>query len=198
MDDNHSNSSQSLWRLSLFYPYLESVIADVQSSVLVDPVYICVECSEVHRNQQTMAAHCRSHIRSDGMEKGTVRHIKYNPDHTFSLLCHQSSNKIYYQVTVPNYPNNPNSSEIGVVWASDILKKCVDLGYLQHPASVNASSAVFVPAATPTALDLTLRLGPRSTAGSTNRQIVEALFAGSGGSAWLLRRSAMSANEWRS
>jgi hypothetical protein len=41
-------------------------------------------------------------------------------------------------------------------------------------------------------------LGPRSTAGSTNRQIVEALFAGSGGSAWLLRRSAMSANEWRS
>uniref|UniRef100_A0A0E0LB61 Uncharacterized protein n=1 Tax=Oryza punctata TaxID=4537 RepID=A0A0E0LB61_ORYPU len=181
-EDNHSNSSQSLWRLSLFYPYLASVIADVQSSVLVDPVYICVECSVVHRNQQTMAAHCKSHIRSDGMAKGTVRHIKYNPDHTFSLLCHPSSNNIYYQVTIPNYDLSPNSSEIGVVRVSDIQQKCVDIGYIQHPASVTASSAFFVPAATPPALDLTLRLGHRSTADSTNEQIVEALFAGSAGS----------------
>uniref|UniRef100_A0A0D9WPX4 Uncharacterized protein n=1 Tax=Leersia perrieri TaxID=77586 RepID=A0A0D9WPX4_9ORYZ len=69
-EDNHSRSLQSLWRLSLFYPNLERVIANVQSRRLVDPVYICVECTVVHESQPAMAAHCRIHIHFTWHGKG--------------------------------------------------------------------------------------------------------------------------------
>jgi hypothetical protein len=36
-----------------------------------------------------MAAHCKKHVYS-GMAKGTVEHIKYCPDHTYTFLCHNS------------------------------------------------------------------------------------------------------------
>uniref|UniRef100_A0A0D9WPX9 Uncharacterized protein n=1 Tax=Leersia perrieri TaxID=77586 RepID=A0A0D9WPX9_9ORYZ len=132
-EDNHSRFSQSLWRLSLFYPNLERVILNVQSRTIVDPV---------HKNQHAMAAHFRIHIHSDGMAKGTVRHIKYNPDHSFSLI-------------------KPQASQMGIIGVSDLLQNCLSLGYIPQPVSAIVGST-FVPAATP-AVDRTLSLGPGPT-----------------------------------
>ncbi|XP_015694038.1 uncharacterized protein LOC107304463 [Oryza brachyantha] len=167
--------SSSVRRISHFYPHLARAMAGVQSRVLADPVYICVECSAVQKNQQAMAAHCRIHINSDGMEKGTVRHIKYNPDHTFSLMCHPSPDQV---LLIPNRSPNPNLSSASAT-ASDILQKCVDLGYIRRPTSVNAIRNVFASAATTTAvLDLTLRLGQGATAAdNSNQQIIKSLFS---------------------
>jgi hypothetical protein len=36
-----------------------------------------------------MAGHCKKHVKS-GMAKGTVEHIKYYPDHTYTFLCNNS------------------------------------------------------------------------------------------------------------
>ncbi|KAG8075832.1 hypothetical protein GUJ93_ZPchr0006g41302 [Zizania palustris] len=159
MEVDYWKSAQSYARLTLFYPYLAQVIASVQSVVLVDPVYICVECSLVHHNQQAMAAHCKMHIRADGMAKGSVRHIRYNPDHTFSLMCHPSHDKIY-QASIQRYLC-PNSYASSAQLASQKGPVSADLqlNVAELNGGVLIPSTDVVPFATPS-VDLELRLGP--------------------------------------
>uniref|UniRef100_A0A0D9WPX8 Uncharacterized protein n=1 Tax=Leersia perrieri TaxID=77586 RepID=A0A0D9WPX8_9ORYZ len=136
-EDNHS---------SLFYPNLERIVLTVQSRTLVDPVYICVECTAVHKNQHAMASHCRIHIHSDDMAKGTCTRFAAIPMNT---NFNSSGSK-------------PLASQTGIIGASDLLQKCLSR-YIPQPASAKVGSTLFVPAATP-AVDLTLRLGPGPTA----------------------------------
>jgi hypothetical protein len=39
----------------------------------------------LHYSQHAMATHCGQHVRA-AMGKGTVGHVKYYPDHTFTLV----------------------------------------------------------------------------------------------------------------
>ncbi|KAL5199671.1 hypothetical protein ABZP36_020874 [Zizania latifolia] len=161
MEVDYWKSTQSYARLTLFYPYLARVIASVQSKVLVEPVYICVECSLVHHNQQAMAAHCKRHIRADGMAKGNVRHIRYNPDHTFSLMCHPSHDKIY-QAPIQMYlcPNSYTGSP-QLVSQKGHVSVDLQLNVTELNSGVLLTSTDVVPVATPS-VDLELRLGLRN------------------------------------
>ncbi|KAL6660473.1 hypothetical protein ACP70R_001855 [Stipagrostis hirtigluma subsp. patula] len=67
-------------------PSLTKIIEDLKEKELVSPTFVCLQCTKESSNQHAMASHCKLHVEA-GMAKGTVEHIKYNPDHTYTFLC---------------------------------------------------------------------------------------------------------------
>lgn len=143
-------------------PSLRKIIADLWPRILVNPIFVCLVCTKESSSQQAMAVHCRQHVRA-GMAKGTVRHIKYNPDHTMcELLCTnpqpgpqdpRSANRVK-KVPLPSYKTVP--AYTGGAFMSNLA------GML--PKNPNGVGPLLSPIGMRPNVDLTLRLGPtRST-----------------------------------
>jgi hypothetical protein len=81
-------------------PNVSQILYDLKKKQLEGPIFLCLHCTKQTHSQYAMAAHCRQHVRA-GMGKGTVKHIKYYPDHTFILLGKNSQ---------PSPPQPPGST----------------------------------------------------------------------------------------
>jgi hypothetical protein len=98
-------------------PPLVLIIYDLKKRDLTSPIFVCLQCAKEFSTQQAMAGHCKKHAQS-GMAKGTVEHIKYYPDHTYTFLCNNSqpsppvSGSSADQILQPQ-PNKINQVPIG-------------------------------------------------------------------------------------
>ncbi|KAF8779245.1 hypothetical protein HU200_002925 [Digitaria exilis] len=104
------------WEWGLYYsqpalrpPSVTKILYDLERRELAKPIFVCLHCATESQTQQAMAGHCRKHVRA-GMAKGTVDHVKYYPDHTYSFLCNGRKLKkphapIPAQQAIPQPPN---------------------------------------------------------------------------------------------
>jgi len=147
-------------------PSLTKIITDLRKRVLVSPVFVCLVCTKESSSQQHMAVHCRKHVQA-GMAKGTVKHIKYYPDHTtcyFFGINPQptprdsgSANRVR-QVPMPSYKTV--LSYAGSAFVSHLASML--------PENPSGVSPVVTPTGDMSTIDLTLRLGstPGTIAGA--------------------------------
>lgn len=139
-------------------PSLNKILEDLWPRILVSPIFVCLICTKESSSQHAMAVHCRLHVKA-GMAKGTVRHIKYNPDHS---MCHflcidpppgpqesGSGNRRIKQAPLPSYKTVPAYA------GSDFITNLADM-LSKNPNGVGGIRPN---------MDLTLRLGctPSST-----------------------------------
>ncbi|KAG2610975.1 uncharacterized protein LOC120701926 [Panicum virgatum] len=147
-------------------PSLTKIITDLRKRVLVSPVFVCLVCTKESSSQQHMAVHCKKHVQA-GMAKGTVKHIKYYPDHTtcyFFGINPQptprdsgSANRVR-QVPMPSYKTV--LSYAGSAFVSHLASML--------PENPSGVSPVVTPTGDMSTIDLTLRLGstPGTIAGA--------------------------------
>jgi hypothetical protein len=66
-------------------PNVSQILYDLKKKIIRGPIFLFLHCTKQTHSQYALAAHCRQHVWA-GMGKGTMKHIKYYPDHTFILL----------------------------------------------------------------------------------------------------------------
>ncbi|KAF8657469.1 hypothetical protein HU200_060030 [Digitaria exilis] len=174
------------WEWDFYYsqpalrpPSVTKILYDLERRELAKPIFVCLHCATESQTQQAMAGHCRKHVRA-GMAKGTVDHVKYYPDHTYSFLCNGRKLKnphapIPAQQAIPQPPNQQ-------IYQEPAHRYNRILPYNGSTMVEGSSSSPFGRVMTPnhnvvgrgttlsvpTVIDLTLRLGPNASSTAEN------------------------------